>query len=88
MQTREKFSVCEKALIWENYVVLENVIGIISLNILLIIFIVTVVKPRFGFKKFFEEFSESSHLRDELLMLLGFLSFEGFPNEKYCVHMC
>ena len=61
---------------------------IISLNILLIIFIVTVVKPRFGFKELFEEFSESSHLRDELLMLLGFLSFEGFPSEKYCVHVC
>ena len=79
MQTREKFSVCEKDLIWENYIVLENVTGIISLNILLIIFIVTVVKPRFGFKELFEEFPKSSHLRDELLMLLGFFSFKGFP---------
>ena len=29
----------------------------------------------------FEDF-QSSHLRDELLMLLGFLSFKGFPREK------
>ena len=36
---------------------------------------------------FFEEFSESSHLRDELLMLLGFLSFEGSP-VKNIVSMC
>ena len=63
-------------------------IVIISLNILLIIFIMTVVKPRFGFTELSEEFSESSHLRDELLMLLGFFSFEGFPNEKSCVHVC
>ena len=42
----------------------------------------TVVKPRFGFEELFEEFRKPSHLRDELLMLLGFLSFEGFPSEN------
>ena len=46
----------------------------------------TVVKPRFGFEELFEEFPKSSHSRDELLMFLGFLSFEGFPSEKSCVH--
>ena len=46
----------------------------------------TVVKPRLGFEELFEEFPKSSHLRDELLLLLGFLSFEGFPSEKSCVH--
>ena len=39
-------------------------------------------------RNFLEDFFESSHLRDELLMLLGFLSFEGFPMEKYCIHVC
>ena len=29
---------------------------------------------------------KSSHLRDELLMLLGFLSFKGFPIKNSCVH--
>ena len=43
-------------------------------------------KPRFGFEEIFEEFPKSSHSRDDLLMLLGFLSFEGFPSEKSCVH--
>ena len=37
------------------------------------------------FEEFFEEFLKPSHLRDELLMLLGFLSFEDFPSEKYCL---
>ena len=32
----------------------------------------------------FEEF-QSSHLQNELLMLLGFLSFKGYPSEKSCV---
>ena len=30
------------------------------------------VKPRFGFEELFEEFPKPSHLRDKLLMLLGF----------------
>ena len=46
----------------------------------------TVVKPRFGFEELFEEFPKSSYSRDELLMLWGFFSFEGFPSEKSCVH--
>ena len=45
------------------------------------------VKPRFGFEEHFEEFLKPSHLRDELLMLLGFLSFEGSSGEKYCVRV-
>ena len=44
--------------------------------------------PDPGFEELFEEFLKPSYLRDELLMLLGFLSFEGFPSEKYCVHVC
>ena len=46
----------------------------------------TVVNSRSRIEKNFEEVFKSSHLRDELLMLLGFLSFEGFPSEKSCVH--
>ena len=44
--------------------------------------------PNLEFEELFEEFLKPSHLRDELLMLLGFLSFEGFPSEKSCVHVC
>ena len=44
------------------------------------------VYSRSGFEELFKEFPKSSHLRDEILMLLGFFSFEGFPSEKYCVH--
>ena len=32
--------------------------------------------------------TQSSHLRDELLMLLGFLSFKGFPVKTSGVHLC
>ena len=42
----------------------------------------TVEKPRFRFEELFEEFPKPSHLRDELLMLLGFCPFEGFPSEN------
>ena len=59
---------------------------IINLILLPINFTVTMVKPRFGFEELFEEFPKSSHSQDELLMLLGFLSFEGFPSEKSRVH--
>ena len=87
MQTGErKFLFFEKALIWEIFVTLEIVGKIISL-----IFtnkLVLWVNSRSRIEELFEEFFESSHSRDELLMLLGFLSFEGFPNEKYCVHVC
>ena len=61
-------------------------VEIISLIFLLINFAMTVVKPRFGFEELFEEIPKSSHSQDELLILLGFLSFEGFPIEKSCVH--
>ena len=44
-------------------------------------------KSRSRFEEIFEEFLRPSHLRDELLMLLGFLSFEGFP-VKNIVSMC
>ena len=47
-----------------------------------------VVKPRFGFEELFEEFLKPSHLQDELLILLGFFSFQGFLSEKYCVCVC
>ena len=40
-----------------------------------------------GFEELFEEF-QASHLRDELLMLLGFLSFKGFPGEKLLCTVC
>ena len=44
--------------------------------------------PDLDLRNFFEEFLKPFHLRDELLMLLGFLSLEGFPSEKYCAHVC
>ena len=43
-------------------------------------------KPIFGFEELFEEFPKSSHSRDDLLKILGFLCFESFPSEKSCVH--
>ena len=36
----------------------------------------------------FNEQTQSSHLRDELLMLLGFLSFKGFPKKKLLCLVC
>ena len=60
----------------------------ISLNFTNKIYSTVGTIPDLEFKEFFEEFLKTSHLRDELLMLLGFLSFEGFPTEKYCVHVC
>ena len=57
-------------------------VSIYHYELLLIFFIVTMVKPRSGFKELFEEFSESSHLRDALLMLLGFSPM------KILVSMC
>ena len=32
--------------------------------------------------------TQSSHLRDELLMLLGFLSFKSFPMKTFDVLLC
>ena len=70
--------ICNFWKLWLNY----------QFEFLLIIFIVAVVNSRSGIEELFEEFFESSHSRDELLMLLWVLSFDSFPSEKYCVHVC
>ena len=74
---------------WVIFVILETVdLGFVIISLIFIdkFYYLLWVKSGSGFEELFEEFPKSSHLRDELLMLLGFLPFEGVPVEKYCVH--
>ena len=45
-----------------------------------------VVQTQLGFENSLR--AKSSHLGDELLMVLGFLSFKGFPSEKLSCSVC
>ena len=74
---------------WVNFVILEIMdLGFVIISLIFInkFYCLLWVKSRSRFEELFEEFPKSSHLRDDLLMLLGFFPFEGFPSEKYCVH--